>query len=84
MKKYIDLLRYIKNFDIKKNNKYDNIIKYIMNEIFDEYYHNQNESVYCFIRKYSTRYYHMRKGDDTVKMINRVNMYSKRKNIKKY
>ena len=83
MKKYIDLLRYIKHFDIKKYNKYDNIIKYIMNEIFDEYYHNQNESVYCLIRKYSTRYYRMRKGDDTVKMINRVNMYSKRKYIKK-
>ena len=26
MKKYIDLLRYIKHFDTKKNNKYDNII----------------------------------------------------------
>ena len=84
MKKYIDLLRYIKHFDIKKNSKYDNIIKYIMNEIFDEYYHNQIESVYCLIRKYSTRYYCMRKDDDTVKTINRLNMYSKRKYFKKY
>ena len=77
MKKYIDLLRYIKHFDNKKNNKYDNIIKFIINEIFDEYYHNQNESVYCLIRKYSTRYYRMRKDDDTV-----LKKYQKTNHIK--
>ena len=48
MEKYIDLLRFIiKKFDIKKNNEFDNMIKYIINKIFDEYYHNRNKSVYC-------------------------------------
>ena len=70
MEKYIDLLRFIiKNFDIKKNNEFDNMIKYIINKIFDKYYHNRNKSVYCIdnlIRKYSMKYYCIQKTYRTV------------------
>ena len=55
-----------------------------MNKIFDEYYYNQNENIYYFIRQFSNIYYRMRKTDETVKMIIRLNMYSNRKHIKKY
>ena len=81
MREYIDKLEYIKHFDI---NKFDDEIKYIINKIFDEYYYNQNESIYCLIRQFSNIYYRMRKTDETVKMIIRFNMYSNRKYIKKY
>ena len=44
MKKYIDLLRVIiKNFNIDNNHEFDDIIKYILNKIFDEYYNLRNE-----------------------------------------
>ena len=54
-----------------------------MNKIFDEYYYNQNENIYYLIRQFSNIYYRMRKTDETIKMIIRLNMYSNRKNIKK-
>ena len=39
MEKYIDLLRVIiKNFNIINNHEFDDIIKYVLNKIFDEYY----------------------------------------------
>ena len=38
MENYINILRCIlKNFNIKKNNEFDNIIKYIIKKNFDEY-----------------------------------------------
>ena len=44
MEKYIDLLRVItKNFNIDNNHEFDDIIKYILNKIFYEYYNLQNE-----------------------------------------
>ena len=44
MEKYIDLLRVIiKNFNIDNNHEFDDIIKYILNKIFDEYYNLRNE-----------------------------------------
>ena len=58
MESYIELLKYItKYFDIKKDDRFDNIIKHIMNEIFNEYDHNQNEAIYCLIKKFAERYY---------------------------
>ena len=61
MEKYTDLLRLIiKNFNIKKNNEFDNIIKYIINKIFDEYYNNRDKSKYCIdnlIKKYNIQYF---------------------------
>ena len=90
MEKYIDLLRFIiKNFDIKKNNEFDNMIKYIINKIFDEYYHNRNKSVYCIdnlIRKYSMKYFCIERTYGIIKkteMIFRFDLYSKRNYIKK-
>ena len=61
MEKYIDLLRLIiKNFNIDNNHEFDDIIKYIINKIFDEYYHNRDKSVYCIdnlYKKYNIRYF---------------------------
>ena len=43
-KNYIDLLRNIlKNFD----DEVDNVIKKILSKIFDEYYMNRNNRIYC-------------------------------------
>ena len=53
MEKYIDLLRVIiKSFNIDNNPEFNDIIKYIINKIFDEYYHNRN--------KIFDEYYHNR------------------------
>ena len=61
MEKYIDLLRVIiKNFNIDNNPAFDDIIKKILNKIFDEYYHNRNKSTYCIDylhKKYDIRYF---------------------------
>ena len=60
MEKYIDLLRVIiKNFNIDNNHEFDDVIKKILNKIFDEYYHNRNKSIYCLdnlYKKYDIRY----------------------------
>ena len=47
---------YLKNFNISKNNEFDNIIKYIIKKFFDEYYNNRDKSKYCIdnlIRRYN-------------------------------
>ena len=65
------------------------MIKYIINKIFDEYYHNRNKSVYCIdnlIRKYSMKYFCIERTYGIVKsteLIFRFNRYSKRNYIKK-
>ena len=65
MEKYIDLLRLIiKNFNIDNNNEFDDIIKYIINKIFDEYYYNRHKSVYCIdnlYKKYNIPIFYIRK-----------------------
>ena len=44
-KNYIDLLRNIlKNFDKRE---FDDIIKNILSTLFDEYYMNRNDKIYC-------------------------------------
>ena len=44
-KNCINLLRNIlKNFD---NNEFNDIIKNILSKIFDEYYMNRNDKIYC-------------------------------------
>ena len=65
MEKYIDLLRVIiKNFNIDNNPEFDDIIKYIINKIFDNYDKN------CYyIKKFSKKYYDLNKNDSIVKMI---------------
>ena len=44
-KNYIDLLRNIlKNFD---NDKFNDVIEKILSILFDEYYMNRNDKIYC-------------------------------------
>ena len=90
MENYINVLRCIlKNFNIRKNTEFNNIIKYIIKKIFDEYYDNRHKSIYCIdnlIRRYNIRYFDLQDKYGTVKtdkMIYRFNRYSKRNYIKK-
>ena len=67
MEKYIDLISVIiKNFNINNNPEFDDIIKYILNKIFDECYNlrneifdnNNKENSYCIdtlYKKYNIR-----------------------------
>ena len=65
MKKYIDLLSvFIKNLNIDNNHEFDDIIKYIINKIFDEYYHNRNKSTYFIdnlYKKYNIQYFDLQR-----------------------
>ena len=90
MENYINIIRCIlKHFNIRKNNEFDNIIKYVIKKIFDEYYNNRYKSKYCIdnlIRRYNIRYFDLQRKFGTVKtnkMIYRFNRYSKRNYIKK-
>ena len=90
MENYINVLRCIlKHFNIRKNNEFDNIIKYIIVKIFDEYYNNRDKSKYCIdnlIRRCSMRYFELQIKYGTVKnckMIYRFNRYSRRNYMKK-
>ena len=87
---YINVIRCIlKNFNVRKNNEMDNIIKYIIQKIFDEYYNTRHKSIYCIdnlIRRYNMRYFNLQAKYGTVnstKMIYRFNRCSKRSYIKK-
>ena len=66
------------------------MIKYIINKIFDEYYHNRNKSVYCIdnlIRKYNIKHFCIQRTYRAVKnteMIFRFNRYSKKTILKNY
>ena len=68
MQNYIDILRCIvKNFNIHINHEFDEIIKRVLNEIFDQYYdlrnkifddNNYKENSYCIdglYKKYNIR-----------------------------
>ena len=90
MENYINVLRCIlKNFNIMKNNEFDNIIKFIIKKIFDDYYMNKNKYIWCvdnLIRRYDIRYFDLQAKYGTVKtnkMIYRFNRYSKRNYTKK-
>ena len=82
-KNYIDLLKNIlKNFD---NNEFDDIIKNILSKIFDGYYMNRNDKIYCLdnlYKKYDlSRYNFIKKRYGVVKnekFIFRFNRYSKK------
>ena len=88
MDNYVDLLRNIlKNFD---NDEFDDVIKNILNKIFNHYYMNRNDKVYCIdnlYKKYDlSRYNFIKKKYGLVKnnnLIYRFNKYSKRAYIKK-
>ena len=85
-KNYIDILRNIlKNFD---NNEFDSIIKKILSKVYDEYYMNRNDKIYCLdnlYKKYDiSRCNFIRKKYNIVKnqkLIFRFNRYSKRSYI---
>ena len=85
-KNYIDLLRNIlKNFD---NNEFDAIVENILSKIFDNYYINRNDKIYCIdnlCKKYYVgRYNFIKKKYGVVKnckLIFRFNRYSKKSYI---
>ena len=85
-KNHIDLLRNIfKNFD---NDKFDDVIKNILSKVYDEYYMNRNEKIYCvdnLYKKYDiSRYNFIKKKYGIVKnsrLIFRFNRYSKKSYI---
>ena len=82
---YIDLLRNIfKNFD----DEFDYIIKNILIKIFDEYYMNRNDKIYCidnlYKKFYVGRYNFIKKKYGIIKnenLIFRFNRYSKKSYI---
>ena len=43
----------MKNFD---NNEFDSIIKNMLSKIFDEYYMNRNDKIYCIDNLYKKFY----------------------------
>ena len=48
MENYIKM--YLKNFNIDNIHEFDNIIKYVINKIFDEYYINRHKK--CLFTKF--------------------------------
>ena len=85
-KNYIDLLRNIlKNFD---NNEFDSMINKILSKIFDEYYMDRNNKIYCidnlYKKYYIGRYNRIKKKYGVVRNCNlifRFNIYSKKSYI---
>ena len=82
MDKYIDLLRNIvRNF--KYSNEFDDIIKQILNKIFNHYYVNREKYIYCIdnlykkydISKYNfiKKKYGISKKEDLILRFNRYN-----------
>ena len=71
MENYINVLRCIlKHFNIRKNDDFDGIIKYIIDKIFNEYYNNRDKSKYCIdnlIRKYNIQSFDLQDKYGTVK-----------------
>ena len=82
-KNYVDMLRNIlKNFD---NDKFNYVIKKILSTVFDDYYMNRNDKIYCIdnlYKKYDiSRYSFIKKKYGVVKnnnLIFRLNKYSKK------
>ena len=88
MENYIDLLRNIvKNFD---NNEFDSVIKKKLSTLFDDYYMNRNEYIWCidnlYKKFYVGRYNFIKKKYGIVKnknLVFRFNRYSKKAYIMK-
>ena len=88
MENYINVLICIlKNFNID-NNEFDDIINYIINKIFDEYYINRHKYIWCIdnlYKKYDiSRYNFIKKKYRVVKnenLIFRFNRYNKKSYI---
>ena len=84
MENYINVLICIlKNFNID-NNEFDDIIKYIINKIFDEYYISRHKYIWFIdnlYKKYDiSRYNFIKKKYSVVKnenLISRFNRYNK-------
>ena len=82
-KNYVDILRNIlKNFD---NDKFNYVIKNILSTVFDEYYMNRNDKIYCIDNLYKiydiSRYNFIKKKYGVIKnknLIFRFNKYSKK------
>ena len=82
-KNYVDMLRNIlKNFD---SDKFNYVIKNILSTVFDDYYMNRNNKIYCidnlYIKYDISRYNFIKKKYGVVKnknLIFRFNKYSKK------
>ena len=92
MENYIDLLRNIvKNF--KYSNEFDDIIKRILNKIFNNYYVNREKYIYCIdnlykkydISKYNfiKKKYGISKKEDLIFRFNRYNKKLLKENYEK-
>ena len=68
----------VKNYDIIVNNEFDDIIKNIINKIFDNYDKNS-----YFIKKFSKKYYELNKNDNIVKMLIIIRHDFKKSTIKR-
>ena len=87
MKKYIDLLRNIvKNFN--NDNEFDDVIKRILDKIFNNYYVNREKYIYCIdnlYKKYDISKYNFIKKkyelSNKTDLIYRVNRYNKKSYI---
>ena len=85
-KNYIDLLRNIlKNFS---NNEFDDVIKQILDKIFNNYYLNRQKYIYCIdnlYKKYDISRYNFMKKKYTLgknqNLIYRFNRYNKKSYI---
>ena len=83
-KNYIDLLRNIaKNFN--NNNEFDDVIKRILNKIFNNYYVNREKYIYCIdnlYKKYNISKYNFIKKKyklcNKTDLIYRFNRYNKK------
>ena len=82
MEKHINLLRVIiRNFNIIENNDFDDIIKNIIDKIFDNY-DNYDKNSY-FNKKFSKKYYDLNKNDSIVKMIINIQYDFKKSTIRR-
>ena len=79
MKNYINILRCIlKNFNIDNYTEFDDIIKYIISKIFDNYDKNS-----YYIKNFSKKHYDLNKNDSIVKMIIAIQYDFKKSTIRR-
>ena len=78
-KNYVDILKKIlKNFD---NDKFNYVIKNILSTVFNDYYMNRNDKIYCIDNLYKehdiSRYNFIKKKYGVVKNKNLIFRFSK-------